>query len=352
MKILYKKDSKGKTRIWKIWNEDGVLCQESGLLEGKLVLHSKQCNPKNVGRSNETSPSEQANLELESEYKAKLTEGYFKTIEECKTEVVILPMLAKSYDDEKHKIDWTKDVFIQPKLDGMRCLAHIKANGDVTLVSRDGKIISNMEHIMDDLSTIKQDVILDGELYAHGLSFQDNMRLIKKYRPKETEQIKFHVYDLVSKDSFRLRKVRKYIKDLNSCNEVSTYDISNEESLKQWHSNNITEGYEGSIIRWGNEEYKVNGRSSYLLKYKDFSDMALPIIDITPNDSNPLHGTPHFSLNGKSFKAGVKMSHGDREELLFNKDKYIGNTAEIRYFELTDDGIPRFPVMVGIRLDK
>lgn len=352
MKILYKKDSKGKIRIWKIWNEDGVLCQESGLLEGKLVLHSKQCNPKNVGRSNETSPSEQANLELESEYKAKLTEGYFETIEECKTEVVILPMLAKSYDDEKHKIDWTRDVFIQPKLDGMRCLAHIKANGDVTLISRDGKIIGNMEHIMDDLSTIKQDVILDGELYAHGLSFQDNMRLIKKYRPKETEQIKFHVYDLVSKDPFRLRKVRKYIVGLFSCVEVSTYDISNEQSLKQWHEGNIGQGYEGSIIRWGNEGYKINGRSSYLLKYKDFQDIALPIKFISQNDANPLHGTPHFELNGKSFKAGCKMSHDDRADLLKNGGNYIGKMAEIRYFELTDDGIPRFPVMVGIRLDK
>lgn len=352
MKTLYKKDTKNKIRIFEIETNYAILVQRSGLKDGKLVEHIKVCKGKNIGKSNETTPEQQALLELESEYKSKLTEGYFETIEECETEVVILPMLAKSYDDEKHKIDWTKDVFIQPKLDGMRCLAHIKANGDVTLVSRDGKNISNMEHIMDDLSTIKQDVILDGELYAHGLSFQDNMRLIKKYRPKETEQIKFHVYDLVSKDPFRLRKVRKYIKDLNTCNEVSTYDISNEESLKQWHSNNITEGYEGSIIRWGNEGYKVNGRSSNLLKYKDFSDMDCKIINITPNEVNSLHGTPHFQLNGKYFKAGVKMSHEDREELLINKSNYIGKIANIRYFELTDDNIPRFPVMIGIHEDR
>ena len=90
--------------------------------------------------------------------------------------------------DEKDKIDWST-AYIQPKLDGMRCLAHIKANGQVTLVSRDGKVIQNMDHIIRELSTIKQDIILDGELYAHGLSFQENMKLIKKAR-LETELVK------------------------------------------------------------------------------------------------------------------------------------------------------------------
>lgn len=351
MKTLYKLDSKSKVRVWNIWNNNGELCQTSGVLGGKLVSHNKTCIPKNVGRSNETTSFEQAELELESEYKSKLTEGYFKTIEECETEVVILPMLAKSFDDEEKKIDWN-NCFIQPKLDGMRCLAHIKSNGDVILMSRDGKIIGNMEHIMDDLSTIRQDVILDGELYAHGLSFQENMKLIKKWRKETPEFIKYHVYDLISSDPFRNRKIRHYIKGLFSCNEVSTYDIKNKQSMLEFHASNISDGYEGSIIRWGNEGYKKNGRSSNLLKYKDFSDMDCKIIDITENESNPLHGTPHFELNGKRFKAGVKMSHSDREDLLTNKKEYIGKIANIRYFELTDDGIPRFPVMIGIHTDR
>jgi DNA ligase-1 len=233
----------------------------------------------------------------------------------------------------------------------MRCLAIIK-DGTVTLKSRDGKIIENMQHIIKDLMTISKNCILDGELYSHGLSFQENMKLIKKYRPNDTEKIKYHVYDLVSPDPFRVRKIRSLIRGLSSCEEVSTYEIKDEKSLKTWHEANIGQGYEGSIVRWGNEGYKVNGRSSNLLKYKDFSDMALEIVDITPNDSNALHGTPHFELNGKRFKAGVKLSHDDRVDLLVNKSDYIGRTGEIRYFELTDDGIPRFPVFLGLRLDK
>jgi DNA ligase-1 len=351
MKILYKKDSKGKIRIFEIKTNYAILVQRSGLKDGKLVEHIKVCKGKNIGKSNETTPEQQAILEMESEAKSKLTEGYFKTVKEAEDEVVILPMLAKSYNDEKHKIDWS-NCYIQPKLDGMRCLAKITKEGYVTLISRDGKIIQNMEHIMDELSRIRQDVILDGELYAHGLTFQENMKLLKKYRLGETEKIKYHIYDLVSDKQFSERNIRSYIKNLNTCEEVSTYKITSEIQLKAFHSQFVEMGYEGSIIRWGNEGYKVNGRSSYLLKYKDFQDIALPIIDITPNDSNPLHGTPHFELNGKSFKAGCKMSHDDRADLLKNGGNYIGKMAEIRYFELTNDGIPRFPVMVGIRLDK
>ena len=138
---------------------------------------------------------------------------------------------------------------------------------------------------------------------------------------------------------------------MNNIEIVQTHKIISEGQLKVFHNQFIEMGYEGSIIRT-NGLYKLNGRSSNLLKYKDFSDIALPIIDVTPNESNPLHGTPHFELNGKTFKAGCKLSHEDRIDLLANKANYIGKTGELRYFELTDDGIPRFPVFLGIRLDK
>lgn len=360
-KTLYKLDSKSKIRVWNIWTEDGMLIQEAGILGGKLVQHSKQCKSKNIGKSNETSPEDQALLELESEYKGKLTEGYFETIEEAKNEIVILPMLAKSYEDEKHKVDW-KNAYVQPKLDGMRCLAHIKDN-KVTLISRDGKVIKNMEHIELSLSFIMQDIILDGELYAHGLTFQENMKLIKKYRPGESEQVQYHIYDCVSDNNFITRNnmINSVITNkIKNTELVTTFSCNSEEELKNFHIQNITLGYEGSMIRWGLKPYKVNGRSENLLKYKDFQDIDAEIIDIIPNDANPKHGTPvlkykNDKMPGTSesiFKAGVKMSHEDRVDLLANKHLYIGKLANIRFFEWTDDGNPRFPVMIGIHIDR
>jgi len=148
---LYKKDSKGKIRVWIVTSLDDELTEESGLKDGKHVKHVKTCKGKNIGKSNETTPQKQAELELQSKVTKQLTKGYFKTEEEAKTEEVILPMLAKDYKKESKKIDWDSDlVYAQPKLDGMRCLAIVK-DGHVTLKSRDGKMIQNMGHITYEL---------------------------------------------------------------------------------------------------------------------------------------------------------------------------------------------------------
>lgn len=345
--ILYKTDTKNKVRYLKITTKKDKLIQESGLLDtDSPVIHEKVCTPKNVGKSNETSGEDQAILEMESKIAEKLDEGYFKTKKEAETEEVILPMLAKNFEDEKHKIDWN-NCYVQPKLDGMRALGKDK------LISRQGKIIENLEHINTLLTN--SNFHFDGECYAHGKNFQENMRLIKKFRKGETESIKYHVYDIVSDKPFseRYSLLKEEIYALGDIAElVPTFKITSETELNLYHQQFLQEGYEGSIIRHGDAGYKVNGRSSNLLKYKDFQDIACKIIDITPAKARPEWGVPKLSYKGKTFEAGTKMSHDARKDLLLNKKDYIGKTAEIRFFEYSEDGIPRFPVCVGIRLDK
>lgn len=359
---LYKKDSSGKIRYLDIIAFRDSIVQRSGVLNTENeVEHVKKAKPKNIGKSNETTAEQQAILEVESTIISKLKEGYFKTIKEAEDEIVILPMLAKSYNDEKHKIDWN-NCYIQPKLDGMRCLAHCNGKGVVKLVSRDGRFIENMDHISNILAKhTKEEVILDGELYAYGLSFQENMKLIKKYRRGETENIKFHVYDLISNENFitRLQNTLKFI-DGTIIKSVDTGKIKNEEDLKTYHEYYLSDGYEGSIIRYGNKPYGVNKRCDSLLKYKDFQDIDAIIIDIIPAEQRPEWGVPVLKYSNQklsgtneiTFKAGLKYSHKDKEEFLKNKNKYIGKIANIRFFEYTDDGLPRFPVMIGIHEDR
>jgi DNA ligase-1 len=351
---IYKKDTAGNIRYLKIYTEGANMLQESGILgTDSPILHAKACKAKNVGRSNETTPEQQAEQEAKSKIKDKLTEGYFQSIKELESSVVILPMLAKSFKDEKEKIDWSC-AFVQPKLDGMRCLAHI-TQGRVSLVSRQGKPISTMPHIEEDLSSIPNSVILDGELYVEGENFQNNMRAIKKYQKGISERVQFHIYDLVDTENpfaARSKALATYTANRQHLVSVETFQIQSENSLKEFHSSFLARGYEGSIVRWGKETYKPNGRSSHLLKYKDFLDIACRIIDIEPSESRPEWGTPVLEHNGRHFRAGMKFSHEERKEFLLNKHKYIGQTAEIRFFEYSLDGIPRFPVCVGLRLDK
>lgn len=350
MTIIYKKDTKGNIRYLRTWTTGDILHQESGIVgTDSPVPHEKVCTPKNVGRANETNGKDQAMLEMSSLIAEKLKGGYFLTEGEAKGGSVILPMLAKSYKDEAKKIDW-KNAYVQPKLDGMRCL--IEKNGlDVTLTSREGTVITTMKHIEDDFFHNAPDGIYDGELYAHGETFQGNMRLIKKWREGESDKVKFHCYDVILDKPFTSRLLHRPTK-LKTVVLVRTLQVVDEKNLKKQHAVNIAEGYEGSILRWGDTPYKVNGRSSNLLKYKDFLDLACEIINFEPAKDRPTWAVPVFKYNDKEFRAGMKYSHAEREDFLKNKNKYIGKIAELRFFEWTEDQIPRFPVMVGIRQDR
>ncbi len=133
---------------------------------------------------------------------------------------------------------------------------------------------------------------------------------------------------------------------------VKSTPIGGTNMLQAEHIKNLAEGYEGTIIRHTLLGYEMDKRSKSLVKYKDFSDMSCEIINIEPSDARPDQGVVVCKINGQTFKATPKMSHEDRRELLTNKSDYIGKQAEIRYFEMTDLGLPRFPIMCGIRLDK
>lgn len=347
--ILYKKDSKGKIRFIEFQVDGDQFSYTSGEIgTDNPVTHSKICKAKNVGRSNETTPEQQAQLEMKAKIKNKLDRGYFKTISEAQNTEVILPMLAKDYFKEKSKIDWS-NAYCQPKLDGNRALLFVK-NKKGKLISRQNKEFIHLSHITDKVNL--PDGIYDGELYAHGYPFSELMELIKK--ECDNTVIKYYAYDMISNLSFKYRfmELMAVVDNLEHIKLTSTVRVYSEKDLEKEYSTYIQEGYEGAMLRWGKEPYKMKARSSNLLKYKKFIDIALPIIDIEPADQKPKWGVPVFEINGETFRAGTKLSHKEREDLLKNKDKYIGRTGEIRFFEYSKYGVPRFPVFCGIRLDK
>ena len=345
---IYKKDSKDKIRVLHVHTEGADLIQESGLIGGKLTVHKSTCVGKNIGRSNETTPEQQAQLEAISKIENKMSTGYFVTVEDARDNIVTLPMLAKDYKKEKDKVVFP--CWVQPKLDGMRALG----NGEKGIISRKGKAIYGLLNIQAILNDIGGDIILDGELYAHGLNFQENMRLIKKYREGESEKVKYHVYDIVSDKCFKERyAILSELVEGWGLEIVPTYECDDEVDLQDHHKQFLAQGYEGTMIRHSNAGYGVNKRDSQLLKYKDFLDEVYEVVDVVPSEKNPEQGVVHCKLaDGRTFGCGMKFSHKEREEILVNKANYIGQKSETRFFEFSEDGIPRFPVCHGFRLDK
>lgn len=344
---IYKKDTLGKIRYITLDVRGGEIYQCSGVMgSSKSLTTIRKCKAKNVGKANETTPNEQAKIELQSILNRKLREGHFQTEEEARNNTVLLPMLAKSANITAIKFP----IFMQPKLDGIRAVFD-----GTRLMSRKNKEIDTMSHIVD---VLPKGVTFDGELYLHEASFQDNMKLIKKIS-KDNIKVKYHIYDMptfsggYSDRSNELFRIHTKLADFSCIEFVETLVVSTVDELKKVHQDFLNKGYEGSIIRLDGFKYEYNKRSNSLLKYKDFIDETYKIVNVLPSDKIPSHGTIVCEISsGKTFKCGMKVSHSDREEILTNKEYYIGKTAEVRFFEYTDGGLPRFPIFHGVRLDK
>ena len=174
---LYKESKNGKIRQWSIWTEGSKVWTEHGQKGGKLRQTYKEAKSKNIGKSNETTPREQAKKEAQSKWQKKLDKQYFKTIKEAK-DINLFPMLAKTFKEEKIEFDCD----IQAKMDGMRTLSFLE-EGEIKFKSIGGKYYETLGHIAKDLEPIfkaNKDIVLDGEIYNHNLTFQKITKYVKK----------------------------------------------------------------------------------------------------------------------------------------------------------------------------
>jgi len=322
----------------------------------------KTATPKNVGRANATSADEQAILEAKAMHKKRLDAKYSLTIEDAKKEV-FLPMLAASFDKRKDKVVYPVDV--QPKLDGVRCLAYWDGDS-VKLMSRGGKQWECCQHIIDELETVlPKDWVLDGELYIHGSTFQEITKLVKTTKllaKPESVNVQFHIYDVPragAGTNHEWEERREHLNDFHgnhgwckSVKVVRTDCAAHEEEVYKLQSEYLEEGYEGAIVREYDGEYKFGYRSNKLLKVKNFMDKEYLIAGFTT-------GVGRFdgcivwvcmTEDGQSFKVVPQGTMEERQETYKNADKHIGDWLKVKFFELTDDGIPRFPVGLGVRL--
>jgi ATP-dependent DNA ligase len=378
MITLLKIDSADKIRVINLWTWNNMFCRTAGIYGGTLVLTESPCTGKNIGRSNETTPEAQAVLEMNSTVAEKLNEGYVNTNEwftdlstlstsELKAKIQAnatkapQAMLAKVYD--KKYADYANGVLCSPKLDGMRCMAVIPAEGEIILWSRGGKKIDTMPHIIADCEVLRNDGfvgILDGELYIHDKdadNFQDVMKAIKKYRKGISELVKYWVYDIIIDKHRANDRFLDYAAVItnsrvgNIC-PLPQIEVYSEVDIMEIHKNFLEQGYEGTMLKNAYSMYQPDKRSSDLLKLKNFDDAEFRVVGILPMDRKPECGVALCALDGdkdpRTFKATPKMSYEHRKELLDNNHQYIGGMATVSFFGRTADGFPRFPVLKTI----
>jgi DNA ligase-1 len=393
IKILYKEDSHKNIRV--IYFEaktNGNLHINHGILNGILQEDVVKCKPKNIGKKNETTAAEQAILELQSRYNKKLDQGYKVSIEEAKsksgTDVSgnLKPMLAHQYEDKAHTIKFP--VLSQYKYDGIRGLVAItikndisKLNIEIKATTRNGKPIQLWTNIYNDFVSLANnmfyrgisEIILDGEFYSNILKFEVINGIVKNhknYTITELNKMFYICFDVVKLcDDFQSRfyhneliesvKFETGIDGLIS-NEIPldnsklkhvkiapTFVVNSKESLSEILTCALSNGYEGLMIRPFNGYYECK-RSKNLLKLKLMQDDEFEIVDVEEG-ADEIGIFVCETSKGDTFKVNFKKTLEEKQDILKNKNDYIGKKLTVQFQEYTTYGIPRFPVGIRIR---
>jgi len=356
MDKLYKRTSTGATQVWWMEQSGGQYRTHSGQLDGAITTSAwTVCEGKNIGRSNETTPEEQAAKEIEAQYTLKRKKGYTDSPDAAQASTKFSPMLAKKFDDYEDRLFKGKRIFSQPKLDGIRCIA--TAGG---LFSRTGNAIVSVPHIMEALAPVFEmhpNLILDGELYNHDLceDFNTIVSLSKKSKPtvedlaESKRLIQYWVYDSPASDDFSSRAVRvDNVVQLVGLPlvKVDTHEVHTREELDRFYQMHLSDGFEGQIVRV-NASYQQK-RTDVLLKRKEFVDSEFEVVNIEEGVGNGAGIAKRAFLRldidpSRTFKADIVGTREWGRQVLAKKDSLIGKQVTVIYFkQRTPDGIPRF----------
>jgi len=285
---------------------------------------------------------------------------------------MIKPMLA--YKVDKKPVDWSENVFIQPKLDGVRCVIYLDDKENIRCFSRTGKEFHNLQHIKESLHdffkmetnfSANTDVVLDGELYNHDLkdNFEKIISLVRKQKPTDSDKleakelVQFHCYDYIETVlnmpyGYRMNQLADSDMYSYCVKYVETKYALTKDAANIIHQYNLNSGYEGSILRL-DKPYEQK-RSYNLQKFKDFQDTEATIVGyeegkgkregtlgkfLMQDDDGNKFGCPPGK--GYNYKALAKM--------LKNIHKYMGQRATFTYFERTQYGSYRHPLFKTIR---
>lgn len=353
---LYGKDTKGNIKEWSVYTDGSIVTVAHGRLGGKITTKSYEAEAKNVGRSNETTPVEQAELEALAKWTKQLKRGYYHTVEEAQLHEPFTPMKCQDYKDFSHKVRFPG--YAQYKLNGLRSMI----NDDGECLSKAGEVYKLPEHWLPIPDFIKaQGIPLDGEVFAGlgVLSLQVINGAWKKYKQGITEQLGYYVYDIPVADiPFEIRvQMLHDLKDVvaeaglsNLIHVVHTEYIENQEQLDEFYAKALADKAEGVVYRNADGIYECGKRSYDVIKRKPRATMEVYVTGAR-KDKNGDGVLTTVTKDGKIVEPMMRIdahptiNYRKYENAITLTDSFI----EIEYEELSDEGIPTKPVGVRIR---
>ena len=389
--VLYQSKESGNRMTWSITVTDNIITRVYGMEHGKQQTTITHCHAKNIGKKNQTTANEQAHKEALQLWKRQIDKGYkpnndknklyqeiilqkkenggsnFTT--QSKKKHVYTEQLKSFYPMLANKWNGTtlfKHTYIQPKLDGVRCIAYKDDNNNIVLLSRNNKQFPFFKDIKKELNNILDKyTILDGELYVHSINGTDHQDLfniitsacnVRRIEPHENESLfKYNIFDVYYEQethlSFKTRWHQLSKHNTQLITYVDTQPVYSIQDIMTCYHNFMSQGYEGIMIRDGDGLYQTKKRSKHLLKYKEFKDDEFEIIGAKQGSGNEEGCVVWKCINkhGKEFDVRPNGSFEDRKRMYVQRKNIIGKLLTVKYQNLTIDGIPRFPVGLSIR---
>ena len=268
--------------------------------------------------------------------------------------------LAQKFDMKRIK---STEVFIEPKLDGIRCLAIVE-NREAKLFTRAGKLITNFDDTVGAELSKLNDGCYDGEIMS--TDFTALMRQVHRKEGADISEVYFALFDYIpleewKEKSSREQAWRRYeilkwrIKDLNKYVTLVKRERikSDYNEIKRIHDSYVNLGYEGAMIKTIHDPYCF-GRDYSVMKFKAFFDADVPIIGLKEGTGKHQGKLGSFVVDykGVEVRVGSGLTDELREQLWLSADKHIGRIIEVRYQEITPDGSLRFPTFVCFRNDR
>jgi DNA ligase-1 len=314
METIFKTDKNGRQRYFDISVEsvsDGTarIIKKTGLVGGKESISI---------------------IDVKLGYDSALKRA--KTMWENQKQIPILPMLANKWED-RHKYI-SEPFYVQPKIDGVRLLVSNKGG-----ISRTGKIVPGTEYLGIGL---KDGEYLDGECYDPSKSFEEITSLFKT-NPKSLE---FRVFDYFDTNRPNLTFDERIYRVT-----VETKWVKSKSDLDAVHKAYVDAGYEGTMIREASSIYEIGKRSNYLLKHKDFKTDEYMVVGVRECTGKDV-GTPVWECiteDGHGFTVRPEGTQEKRRDMFKNSSKYMNKMLTVKYQNLTELGIPRFPVGIAFR---
>lgn len=359
---LYKLGAHSSIRVWSISYTSGKIKSIWGAEERDFQESIRVISTNTSGRT----PLEQAKQEAEYRWNKKQNIEGFRPDRPKAEFFTGQSMRANTWSPDKNQIkSWP--VWIQPKYDGLRCMAYIDEEGETILRTRGNKLIHHLNGIRENariaLAQLQhysgdEDVILDGEIFCWELDFEAIDGLVTKKKSNQAfameEYLKFFVFDCNTQTPRGYKERYTLIK--RSCKGIEKLEIApvnlakDKETIVKACSKFQSQGYEGVIIRKIDGLYKYS-RCTEIYKYKgDRHDTEGEVIDGTCEQSafGPAILWRLRLVNGKEISVRPKGSLTSRVETykdyLNNPQEYHGKLFRIEYQKLSKYGIPIHPV--------